>query len=45
MMNDEQLQTIEQVKQFLEGSEAVEFKGLTTEEKYWSEPLKLDTSG
>jgi len=34
IMNDEQLQTIEQVKQFLEGSEAVEFRGLTTEEKY-----------
>jgi len=33
-MNDEQLQTIEQVKQFLEGSEAIEFKGLTAEEKY-----------
>ena len=33
-MNDEQLQTIEQVKQFLEGSEAVEFRGLTIEEKY-----------
>ena len=37
-MNDEQLQTIEQVKQFLEGSEAVEFRGLTTQEKYhWIE--------
>ena len=33
-MNDEQLQTIEQVKQFLEGSEAIEFSGLTAEEKY-----------
>jgi len=33
-MNDEQLQTIEQVKQFLEGSEAVEFRGVITEEKY-----------
>ena len=33
-MNDEKLQTIEQVKQFLEGSKAVEFRGLTTEERY-----------
>ena len=33
-MNDENLQTIEQVKQFLEGSEAVEFRGVTAEEKY-----------
>jgi hypothetical protein len=37
-MNDEKLQTIEQVKQFLEGSERVEFRGLTVEEKYgWIE--------
>ena len=37
-MNDEQLQTIEQVEQFLEGSEALEFKGLCAEEKYkWTE--------
>jgi len=35
IMNDEQLQTIEQVKQFLEGSEEVEFRGLTAEEKYY----------
>ena len=27
IMNDESLQTIEQVRGFLEGSEAVEFKG------------------
>jgi len=33
-MNDEQLRTLEQVKQFLEGSEALEFRGLTAEEKY-----------
>jgi len=33
-MNDEQLQTLEQVNQFLEGSEALEFSGLITEEKY-----------
>lgn len=37
-MNDEQLQTIEQVKQFLEGSERVEFRSVTVEEKYvWIE--------
>jgi hypothetical protein len=37
-MNDEKLQTIEQVKQFLEGTERVEFRGLTVEEKYgWIE--------
>ena len=37
-MNDEKLQTVEQVKQFLEGSEALEFKGLSAEEKYkWIE--------
>jgi hypothetical protein len=34
-MNNEQLQTIEQVKQFLEGSEEVEFRGLTAKEKYY----------
>ena len=34
IMNDESLQTIEQVRQFLEGSEAVEFRGLTPKEKY-----------
>ena len=34
IMNDEQLQTLQQVNQFLEGSEALEFRGLTTEEKY-----------
>jgi len=32
--NDAQLSTLEQVDQFLEGSEALEFRGLTTEEKY-----------
>jgi len=34
-MNDERLRTIEQVRQFLEGSEAVEFRGLTAKEKYY----------
>jgi len=34
-MNDRNLQTMEQVRQFLEGSEAVEFRGLTAKEKYY----------
>ena len=39
-MNDEKLKTIEQVKQFLEGSEAIEFRGLSAEEKYrWIEEV------
>jgi len=33
-MNDGQLQTTEQVREFLEGSEAIEFRGLTAKEKY-----------
>ena len=41
-MNDERLQTIEQVKQFLDGSEAVEFRGLTAKEKYyWIEEVLI----
>jgi len=37
-MNDENLKTIEQVKQFLEGSDGAEFRGLKVEEKYeWIE--------
>jgi len=37
-MNDGRLQTIEQIKQFLEGSKALEFRGLSAEEKYkWME--------
>src|SRR5512136_265007 len=40
IMNDEQLQTIEEIKQFLEGSEPLEFRGLATEEKYkWIETV------
>ncbi|MCL0057436.1 hypothetical protein M1N50_03890 [Dehalococcoidia bacterium] len=40
IMNDTQLQTIEQVRRFLEGSKALEFKGLLTEEKYeWVETV------
>jgi len=41
-MNDGNLQTIEQVRQFLEGSEAVEFRGLTAKEKYcWIEEVLI----
>jgi len=41
-MNDEQLQTIEQVKQFLEGSEALEFRVLSVGEKYnWIEEVLI----
>ena len=37
-MNDDKLKTIEQVKQFLEGGERVEFRGITIEDKYgWIE--------
>jgi hypothetical protein len=31
-MSDENLKTIEQVRQFLEGSEETKFKGITVEE-------------
>jgi len=34
IMNDERLQTIEQVKQFLTGSEALDFGGVSVEERY-----------
>jgi len=34
-MNDGQIETIEQVKRFTEGSEEVAFKGLTVQEKYY----------
>ena len=38
IMNDEELRTIEQVKQFLEGSEALTFRGVSVEERYrWIE--------
>ena len=41
-MNDGQLQTVEQVRGFLEGSEVVEFKGLTTKERYcWIEEVLI----
>jgi len=39
-MNDGQLQRVEQVRQFLEGSEAVEFGGLSVDGKYkWIEEV------
>ena len=42
IMNDERLQTIEQVRQFLEGSEAVELRDLTVKEKYyWIEEVLI----
>ncbi|MGB6874078.1 MAG: hypothetical protein WBE46_08125 [Dehalococcoidia bacterium] len=41
-MNDGKLQTVEQVRQFLEGNEAVEFRGLTAKEKYcWIEKVLI----
>jgi len=37
-MNDDRLQTTEQVKQFLEGSDGLEFEGVSVEERYrWIE--------
>ena len=39
-MNDEKLQTLEQVKSFIEGNSKVEFKGLNAREKYnWIEEV------
>jgi len=39
-MNDEQIQTIEQVKQFIVGSEALAFRGVSVEERYkWIETV------
>ena len=39
-MNDEQLQTLNQVKGFVEGSQRLEFRGLNTLERYrWTEEL------
>jgi transposase InsO family protein len=40
IMNDGQLQKVEQVKKFLEGSKTLEFRGLSAEEKYkWTETV------
>jgi len=39
-MNDEQLQTLEQVEQFLSGSQPIAFKGIIAKEKYlWIEEV------
>jgi hypothetical protein len=34
VMNDERLQRVEQVKQFLAGSEALDFEGVSFEQRY-----------
>jgi len=40
IMNDGQLQPIEQISQFLEGSAALEFRDLSAEKKYkWTETV------
>ncbi len=45
-MNDEGLQTIEQVKQFMEGSAVLEFRGVSVEERYhWIETVLQGHSG
>ena len=42
IMDDRQLQTVERVRGFLEGNEAVEFRGLTAQEKYcWIEEVLI----
>ena len=42
IMNDENLKTIEQVRGFLEGSEELEFRGVSVEGKYsWIEGVLL----
>ncbi len=42
IMNDEQIQTIEQVKQFIVGSEALAFRGVSVEERYqWIEAVLM----
>lgn len=39
-MNDEQLQTLEQVQQFIDCSQSIKFKGINTKEKYlWIEEV------
>ncbi len=41
-MNDEQIQTIEQAKQFIVGSEALAFRGVSVEERYqWIEAVLM----
>jgi len=42
IMNDTRLETVQQIRQFLEGNEGVEFRGLTAEEKYrWIEEILI----
>jgi len=42
IMNDTKLENVQQVRQFLEGNEVVEFRGLTAEEKYqWMEEVLI----
>jgi hypothetical protein len=37
-MNDDQLQTLEQIREYIGGSQPVEFQGINTREKYtWKE--------
>jgi transposase InsO family protein len=39
-MDDKQIQTLEQIKQFLDSSQTIEFKGINTNEKYqWIEEV------
>jgi hypothetical protein len=39
-MNDEQLQTLEQVRRFISGSQEIEFRGVNAHEKYkWIEEV------
>jgi len=39
-MNDEQIQTLEQVQQFIDSSQSISFKGINTQEKYqWIEEV------
>ena len=43
IMNDERLDTIKQVTQFLEGSKALEFGGISGKERYrWIETVLCD---
>ena len=42
IMNDGQLQAVEQVRQFLEGTEVIDFRGVTAREKYsWIEEVLI----
>ena len=40
IMDDKQIQTLEQVKQFVASSQTIEFRGINTNEKYqWIEEV------